>query len=307
MKRASLTTRRNFLTAAAATGSLALLKGGNVSAQEKAPATPPVCVFSKHLEFLDYPELAKTCKELRLDGVDLTVREGGHVLPENVATDLPRAVEAIRGEGLEVPMITTRLRNGTEPHVRAIFETAAKLGIRYFRCGPFGYSKDGNPFEELPDFTEELRGLTTVAEEFDMVGGYHNHSGHNYVGAPLWDLHKMLREIDSEAMGSNFDVGHATIEGGLGVWQINARLVAPYVKMMAVKDFVWENKRVRWLTLGEGQVALAEFLEIFRAANFAGPISMHFEYQTASNETLIEEIRKAAITLRAALKEAGYA
>ena len=91
------------------------------------------------------------------------------------------------------------------------------------------------------------------------------------------------------------------------MWQINARLLAPRVKMLAVKDFVWENKRVRWLTLGEGQVPLVEFLAIFRAAGFSGPISMHFEYKTASNETLLEEIRKAAVTLRAALKEAGYA
>lgn len=306
MKRARFTTRRGFL-AAAATGTLAVLSHRTYAAQEESPAAPPVCVFSKHLQFLDYAELAKTCKELRLDGVDLTVRDGGHVLPENVAADLPRAVEAVRAEGLDVPMITTSLRNGEEPHARAIFEAASKLGIRYFRCGPFGYSKDGNPIEELRAFTKELGGLATVAAEFNMVGGYHNHSGQNYVGAPLWDLHKMLGEIDSESMGSNFDVGHATVEGGLGVWQINARLMAPYVKMLAVKDFVWENKRVRWLTLGEGQVPLVEFLEIFRAANFTGPISMHFEYQTASNETLIEEIRKAGVTLRAALKEAGYA
>ncbi|MEA3364335.1 MAG: TIM barrel protein, partial [Candidatus Hydrogenedentes bacterium] len=269
MKRARLTTRRSFLTVAAG-GSLAMLSRSKGSAQEKQkpPAAPPVCVFSKHLQFLDYPALAKTCKELRLDGIDLTVREGGHVLPENVASDLPRAVEAIRAEDLEVPMITTRLKNGKEPETRPILEAASKLGIRYFRCGPFGYPKDGNPVEQLPAFTKELGDLATVAEEFNMVGGYHNHSGHNYVGAPLWDLHKMLREIDSEAMGSNFDVGHATVEGGLGVWQINARLMAPYVKMLAVKDFVWENKRVRWLTLGEGQVPLAEFLGIFRAANF---------------------------------------
>jgi sugar phosphate isomerase/epimerase len=278
-----------------------------MAAEETPPKAPPVCVFSKHLQFLDYPALAKTCKKLRLDGVDLTVREGGHVLPENVTTDLPKAVEAIRAEGLEVPMITTRFKDGTEPEARPVLKAASELGIKYFRCGPYGYSKDGDPFEELPAFTEKMRGLAEVAAEFGMVGGYHNHSGRNYVGAALWDLHKMIRDIDSEAVGSNFDVGHATVEGGLGVWQINARLMAPYVKMMSAKDFVWENNRVRWVTLGEGQVQLAEFLKIFREAGFAGPISLHFEYRTASEEALIEEIRTSAVTLRGALKEAGYA
>ncbi len=302
----SRVSRRNFMTAAAAAGAaLALHRTG--WAQQESPATPPVCVFSKHLEHLDYAELAKTCRDLRLDGVDLTVRRGGHVLPENVAEDLPRAVEAIRAEGLDVPMITTRLSSGEDPEARPILEAASQLGIRYFRCGTFGYSADGHPADELPAFTEELGSLTEVAAEFNMIGGYHNHSGRNYVGAPLWDLYTMLEDIGSESMGSNFDVGHATIEGGLGGWQINARLMAPHVKMMAVKDFSWENQRVRWVPLGEGHVELAEFLKIFRGTGFSGPVSMHFEYRTASKETLLEEIRKAGITLRAALKEAGYA
>ena len=298
--------RRNFLRTAAVSGAVILATRSAV-AQDKPPAAPPVCVFSKHLQFLDFPALAKTCKELRLDGVDLTVREGGHVTPDRVATDLPAAVEAIRAEGLELSMITTGLKNGQETEARPILETASRLGIRHFRFGPYGYSKDGNPVEELAAFTEEMRGVAALASEYHMAGGYHNHSGRNYVGAPLWDLHTMLTEIGADSVGSNFDVGHATVEGGLGVWQINARLLAPRVKMLAVKDFVWENKRVRWLTLGEGQVPLVEFLAIFRAAGFSGPISMHFEYKTASNETLLEEIRKAAVTLRAALKEAGYA
>ncbi|MGI6461299.1 MAG: sugar phosphate isomerase/epimerase family protein [Candidatus Hydrogenedentales bacterium] len=298
--------RRKFLHAATASGA-ALLAGARVAAQEKQPATPSICVFSKHLHFLDYAALAKTCKELRLDGIDLTVREGGHVEPDRVASDLPEAVEAIRAEGLDVPMITTALKNGREPEAGAVLEAASKLKIPYFRFGPYGYSKDGQPFDELSALTEELRGIAELAAEHKMTGGYHNHSGQNYVGAPLWDLHHLLTDVDSDSVGSNFDVGHATVEGGLGVWQINARLMAPRVKMLAVKDFAWENKRVRWLTLGEGQVPLVEFLTIFRAAGFSGPISLHFEYKTASNETLLEEIRKAVVTLRAALKEAGYA
>lgn len=310
MKPSHDVSRRQFIAAsAAATAATAVAARAAAQGAASPPPTPPVVVFSKHLDFLDYTELARTCKSLGLDGVDLTVRARGHVEPENVATDLPRAVEAIRGEGLEVPMITTNMQNGEEPGARAVLETAAKLGIRYFRCGPFGYAKTGNPFEELPNFTAQLKKLAELAAECDMTGGFHNHSGPNYVGAPLWDLHTMLREIDMPNMGSNFDLGHATVEGGFGGWQINARVMAPFVRMIAVKDFVWDrdNPRPRWISLGEGRVQTAEFLRIFREAGFAGPMSIHFEYQTASNEALLEEIRKAAVTLRAAAKEAGYA
>ena len=55
--------------------------------------TPALCLFSKHLPDLGYDDLGRQSKEFGFDGVDLTVRPKGHVLPENAARDLPRAVE----------------------------------------------------------------------------------------------------------------------------------------------------------------------------------------------------------------------
>lgn len=284
------------------TSGVAMRAGG-----EPQMTTPSVCIFSKHLHFLSYEELARECKVLTLDGVDLTVRKGGHVEPDRVATDLPRAVEAVRREGPDVPMITTNLNRAEDPDARPILETAARLGIRYFRCGGLKYEGDQNPIDQLPAFARQLRDLAVLAQEFDMIAGYHNHSGLANVGAPLWDLYRLIELIGLESFGSNFDVGHAFVEGGLGAWEINTRLLAPHVKMMAVKDFVWENNRVRWTTLGQGHVRLAECLRIIQRSGFAGPISLHFEYKTPTREALFDEIRSAAATLRQAMAEGGFA
>ena len=127
--------RRDFMINAIAAAPAASAFIGTVAAAREKQPMPPLCVFSKHLQFLDYKELAKVCKELGLDGVDLTVRAGGHVLPENVKTDLPRAVEAIRTEGLDVPMITTRYVNIFDKDIRDVMTTAKELGISYFRIG----------------------------------------------------------------------------------------------------------------------------------------------------------------------------
>ncbi|HNR37166.1 MAG TPA: sugar phosphate isomerase/epimerase family protein [Candidatus Hydrogenedentes bacterium] len=267
---------------------------------------PSVCAFSKHLQFLDWAALGKTGKALGLDGIDLTVREGGHVVPDKVAADLPRAVEAIRAEGLDVPMITTRLNDGGDPNARPILEAAAKAGIRYFRIGGLTYGKSGNPLEQLGKFTDGLRSLAQLAGEYGLTAGYHNHSGYNQVGAAIWDLHRMITDVGSERLGSNFDVGHAVVEGAYGAWQVNARLIAPHVRMMAVKDFVWDKDRPKWAPLGEGIVKFADCFAIMREAGFAGPVSIHFEYKTASNDALLDDIRKAVQTLRANLREAGY-
>ena len=41
-------------------------------------------IFSKHLQFLIYKDMAEAAAEMGFDGIDLTVRPNGHVLPERV-------------------------------------------------------------------------------------------------------------------------------------------------------------------------------------------------------------------------------
>ncbi len=295
--------RRTFMATAAA-----VLAAADAAKAEPANMKGPlVCVFSKHVQFLDYAALGKTCKALGLDGVDLTVRKGGHVLPENVASDLPRAADAIRSQGIELAMITTNLNSGSDPDARPILDAASKVGVPYCRVGGITYSGKENPLDELPKFTEDLRSLAKIAEDNHVTLGYHNHSGRNNVGAALWDLERILESVNSPSLGSNFDAGHAAVEGAFGVWEIDARMMAPRVKMMAVKDFVWAKDKPEWVPLGQGVVKTAACLRIMRGAGFAGPISMHFEHKIQSNDAMLDAVREAAVTLRAALKEAGYA
>ena len=54
-----------------------------------------VHLFSKHLQFLDIKHAAHVAVEIGFSGLDLTVRPKGHVLPENVKTDLPAAIRDI--------------------------------------------------------------------------------------------------------------------------------------------------------------------------------------------------------------------
>jgi len=298
-------TRRAFLAS-----SLALMATARPTAAQAAPSErPPVCVFSKHLQFLDYPALAEAGHTIGLDGFDLTVRRNGHVLPERVAEDLPRAVAAIRDAGLEVPMITTNLNDGADPTAEPILEAASALGIRYFRVGGLRYSEGENPSEQLREIEPKLRSLAEVAEAFGMVAGYHNHSGPRYVAGPLWDLLELIERIDLPSFGSNFDVGHAKVEGAYSAWETNARALAPHVKMMAVKDFVWrsDESRPQWVPVGKGYVPLTGLFTIMREAGFGGPVSIHFEYDTPSNDALVAAMCDAVVTVRTALGEAGYA
>jgi sugar phosphate isomerase/epimerase len=281
------TTRRDFARVAlAGAGMLAHGRAGAL------PGRPPLCLFSKHLPKLNYAELAHTVKQMGFDGVDLTVRPGGHVLPERAAEDLPRAVETVRGQGLAVSMITTGLTSASDPAARPTLATAGRLGVPLFKLGYWQYSA-GTPIESrLAEVRRDVAALVAMGKEHGVAAGYHNHSG-NYVGAAVWDIHSIIGDMDPKWIGYYFDPCHATAEGGEGGWQISLRMALARIKMVAIKDFFWEKRAGKWemhmCPLGEGMVRWPQFFSELRAARFSGPISMHVEYEPADENAIVRD------------------
>jgi len=74
-----------------------------------------VHLFSKHLQFLNIKEAAQMAAEMGFAGLDLTVRPKGHVLPENVERDLPKAIREIKEAGSSCEMMTTAVGNAKNP------------------------------------------------------------------------------------------------------------------------------------------------------------------------------------------------
>jgi sugar phosphate isomerase/epimerase len=112
---------------------------------------------------------------------------------------------------------------------------------------------------------------------------YHTHSGPREVGASIWDLFLLLRDQNTAAVAANYDIGHATVEGGYGGWIHSANLMLPYMRGVALKDFLWQrNARGEWepgwCALGKGMVNFKAFLPMLKSAGFAGPLQLHFEY-----------------------------
>src|SRR5690606_1751536 len=90
--------RRNFIKQAAVAAAVLPTVSMNYDpdAVKKEEKALEVHIFSKSLHFLDHQRMAESAAKVGFDGVDLTVRPGGHVDPEKVSTDLPKAVEQIR-------------------------------------------------------------------------------------------------------------------------------------------------------------------------------------------------------------------
>ena len=263
------------------------------------------CFFSKHLPDLGWADLGKAVKDAGFDGVDLTVRAQGHVLPERAAQDLPRALDAIKSQGVSVPMVTTDLTSAAHPNAKALLQAAARGGVRYFKPGYWRYSGGPNVRAELTSVGEAVAGLAALARDCGIEMGFHNHAA--YVGAAIWDVVPIIERLDAKWAGYYFDPRHAVAEGGGGAYKAATHAVLPRLKMVALKDCLWEKTPKGWTIencpLGEGMVDWAWVGNALRTAKFGGPISVHLEYEI-SGATPPERIRR---TIDAARRDLAVA
>lgn len=277
-----------------------------------------LCLFSKPLEKLSYTELAEFAAELGIEGIDLTVRTPGHVLPEKVAEDLPKAVRSFQAVGLKVPMITTAIVNARDSSTEAIIKTASDLRIPFLKLGYFRYRGFTQIQQQLDQVRAQVQSIAALCERYKIQAGFHNHSG-AYIGAALWDVWDILKNVPAQWVGSYFDPAHATVEGGDAGWKIGLNLLLPRLKMLAIKDFRWERvggktrSEAVFGPLGQGEVNWKEVFDTLRNSDFAGPISLHIEYTALGESTKTERERMLKIAkqdlafLRGSLQAASMA
>lgn len=268
--------RRQFLKQAAGAAAVASLSTvpNSVFAQETS-SEPKICVFTKFLQDLSYEDLARTIRELGFDGVEATVRKKGHVLPERVEEDLPKMMNAFKKEGLEVLAMATDVKGADELSER-VLKTAAGLGVKWYRMGFYKYDPDRHILEQLDEIKPKLADLAALNKDLGVQGLYQNHSDKKYVGATLWDLHRLIHDLPIEQIGSAFDIRHTTIEAGLS-WPVLYDVMRPHIGAIFVKDFQWDGKKAKHVPLGTGRVD-PKFFELVKKSDYKGPYSLHVEY-----------------------------
>lgn len=293
-----LLSRRRLLAGAAIAGAAALLPAAEPQ-PEAGRRRSKLIGFSKPFQSAGPTETADIVAQIGWDGIECPVRPKGQIEPERVEDELPKFVEALKKVGREVVMITTAIKE-VNPLAEKVLRTASKLGIRRYRLGFWTYSA-AEPIEgQIANIRAAMRDLAALNKELGLCGGHQNHSGANYFGAPLWDLHESLQGFDPKQLGVCFDIGHATIEGGLS-WPLEARLLRPFYAVVYVKDFVWhkgpQGWDVQWRPLGEGMVD-RRFFQTLKQTGYDGPISQHHEYEVGSGPAMIQAMKNDLDVLR---------
>lgn len=230
--------------------------------------------------------MADAAAGLGFNGVDLTVRPKGHVLPERVETDLPKAMEAIQKAGLATTMITTAVQDANDPTDRKLLETASGLGVKYYRMNWLKYPEGKSIPEAMMQFKKTLTAISHLNRKLNITGCYQNHSG-NLAGASIWELWEILKNADQRNMGVQYDIRHAVVEGGMS-WKNGLNLIHPHIKILAIKDCIWLKKNGSWVVenvpLGEGMVDFKSYFKILKEFNIQVPVSLHYEYSLGGAE-----------------------
>ncbi len=274
--------RRKFIINSALTGSLLPLVSADMFASKPInnAAMPPIHVFSKHLQFLNYDDMAEAAKEIGFDGIDLTIRPKGHVEPEKVQEDLPKAVAAMKKVGFTPSLFCTAVEDSKNAVDKKLLETAAAQGFNYYRMNWYKYQGNKSIPQFLDEYRDKIAGLSQLNNKLGLVGCYQNHAG-LWCGASMFEIWEILKKADLKHMGTQYDIRHATVEGGLS-WQTGLKLITPNIKTIVLKDSIWEKVKGKMVAtnvpLGEGMVDFDTYFKILKKNNIQVPISLHFEY-----------------------------
>lgn len=247
---------------------LALLAAAAKLPAAPARPTPALCLFSQAFAEVEYAYLGEIIKQIGFDGVDLTIRPGGHVEPRLSNVDLVRAVESMAGPGLEVPLITTALISPYDPTVLPVLAIAGHTSVPLFRPGHWR--------AENPTYLRDIAGLVSIGSHYKIAMALHNYTGEDE-GEAAWDVSTVLAGLDPRWAGAYFDPIHS-----LDRWETDLKPLLPRLRAVALKDFKITKKegksKATPCPMGEGDMDWPRFFAVLAQAKYFGPLSLRVDY-----------------------------
>ena len=275
------TNRRTFLKTSALAAGFAALRGA--AAEAPAQAKSQYHLFSRSFGAMDYDRLSETAAAAGYDGIEWTVRPGGHVLPERVREDLPRAAAAARRQGLKNVMLVTGFDRGDAPHCGDLFRTAADCGFSKIRTGHQLYDEKRDLKWNIARIHSNFASFAALGEKTGVQAAFQNHDAWNAAvfGSSVWDLGEATDGLDPRWMAVQFDVHHCFFQIR-SAWMHGFDRVADRVGSLVLKDgFHGPSGGRRNCPAGEGKVPFKAFRERLALRNLPQvPFTVHLEWYT---------------------------
>jgi sugar phosphate isomerase/epimerase len=254
--------------------------------------TPSVCLYSKVLIKIGYIDLPMIVQELGFDGVDLSVEPDGHVTPAKAPNQLMPALEACTGIGLDVPMLTTVLTRAQDRDSQEVLGLATYIGVPYYRPGHWKCTGSVQIETQLPYVQRDIANLSQLGRYTKMAMGIQNYMD-GEEGASIADINRVIRPLDPQWVGFDFDIAYATREGGDGGFEGPLAIALPRLKMVTLRDFQWTGQQgaprtAKPCPLGEGVVDFPKFFAALARARYAGPVTLPVDHSPTGEVVAIK-------------------
>jgi sugar phosphate isomerase/epimerase len=243
-------------------------------------------LFTDNLADLSIRDACRAAKKAGFDGLDLTMRPGGHVLPQNAEAGLAAAHKIADEENMLIGMVSTAINGIDTPHAEAII-AAAHHRISRFKLGYWRYEPFGNVIGQLDAARRQLEGVVRLCERYGIRPCVHIHSGPMLSNGPL--LYLLLKDFSPTEVGAYVDPMHMTIEGAVSGWEMALDLVAPWIALVGVKNYQQvattrdahgqQRYAMEYVALADGVAPLPQFFQRLRELRYDGVVSLHSEYK----------------------------
>ncbi|HYF51970.1 MAG TPA: TIM barrel protein, partial [Planctomycetota bacterium] len=195
----------------------------------------PVIYFTKFMKGLKAEEIAQKAKSIGFDGLDLAIRKGQAVNPENVTSELPKAMKTFDAHGLSVPLATLEGNavDPDKPEIESIFGACGQAGIRLIKLGYWVWQKSDDYWARVEQIQAALAKFEKLGRKHNVCALVHTHCD-EYYGSNASGAMTLVRNFDPKHVGVYLDPAHLSVDGEL--LPMGIAIVKSHLRMVAVKS-----------------------------------------------------------------------
>ena len=244
-------------------------------------------VFTKYWKTLPLADLGALVASMGFDGVELPVRPGFQVEPENVAKHLPEAARILADHGVKIGTIAG-------PTDEATLAACAAAGVPIIRIC-VGIDSDLGYMGTMDSLRREYDALVPLLDRYGVAIGVQNHCDRN-VGSAM-GIRYLIEKYDPKHFCAVLDQAHCGLDGERAEMAVD--IVWSHLRVVNLKSAFWRRTNGPEAPVAEwkhywttGRHGMAEWpvvaAELQRRA-FRGDVCLTAEY---SDHDRIEELTR---------------
>lgn len=249
-----------------------------------------IIFFTKFLRGQAIEAIGEVAGGLGFDGLDLAIRAGHAVNPENVATALPEALRTWAACGLSVPLATLEAgtTNPASPDTERIFAACGAAGIPYIKLGYWLWNAATPYWGQVDAIRRDLEAFQRLGQRYGVCSLVHTHSDACYASNASGALH-LVKGFDAQHIAVYLDPAHLALDGEY--LPMGLDIARDYLRMVGVKNARYLAKDAGWTTdfclLSEGLVNWTAAIAQLRNVGYDGPLNLHGEYSIGEEWTQV--------------------